>query len=71
MRLPSNMDYLSGHNPLKGTARGDSAFILIGRAVFRGHVKKGRGWVSKSSMVRPLRGQPQSRHDLPTYLFFG
>ena len=68
VRPQSSMGHLCAQNPQEGTARRDRGLSPHGGASFSGQLKYGCGWVSKTPLVRPLRGKRQSRHDLPAYL---
>ena len=68
VRLRSNMGYLSGRNPLWGTARGDRAFPPCGGAAFLGARAIGL-WVGEQKPLgkTPLRGNPSPQSTyLPT-----
>ena len=70
MRLWSNMGYLSGQNPLWGTARGDRALPPYGGAALWGARAVGP-WVGEQKLLgkTPLGGNPSSEMTyLPTYV---
>ena len=70
VRLWSNMGYLSGQNPLQGTARGDRALSLMPGSRFVGaHAVGPRVGEQKPLGKTPRRGNPSPEStDLPTYL---
>ena len=68
MRLWSNVGYLSGQNPLEGTARGDHALPPCGGAAFYG-ARAVRPWVGEQKPLgkTPLGGNPSPEMSyLPT-----